>query len=135
MNNKRSFKVVLIKKVNGCKTKYNIKSRFINKRPVNAAKKAVNTLCKLKKIYGACALHVTVQETTRNSNKKLYSYFEKNLKNSENQSDSKKFILGINLGKNKTSEDAASDYVQGVKELGTFADYLVINVSRYMTIL
>ena len=56
---------------------------------------------------------------------------KENLKNSENQSDSKKFILGINLGKNKTSEDAASDYVQGVKELGTFADYLVINVSRY----
>jgi dihydroorotate dehydrogenase len=41
-------------------------------------------------------------------------------------------ILGINLGKNKTSEDAAGDYVQGVKVLGPFADYLVINVSRYV---
>ena len=39
-------------------------------------------------------------------------------------------ILGINLGKNKTSEDAVGDYVQGVKALGPFADYLVINVSR-----
>jgi len=38
-------------------------------------------------------------------------------------------ILGINLGKNKTSEDAVGDYVQGVKVLGPFADYLVINVS------
>ena len=42
------------------------------------------------------------------------------------------FILGINLGKNKTSEDAVGDYVQGVKVLGPFADYLVINVSRYV---
>ncbi|KAG8437500.1 hypothetical protein GDO86_008271 [Hymenochirus boettgeri] len=37
--------------------------------------------------------------------------------------------LGINLGKNKTSVDAAADYIQGVKEMGPFADYLVINVS------
>ena len=41
-----------------------------------------------------------------------------------------KFVLGVNLGKNKTSEDAAGDYVKGVKSLGPFADYLVINVSR-----
>ncbi|CAH2324011.1 dihydroorotate dehydrogenase (quinone), mitochondrial [Pelobates cultripes] len=37
--------------------------------------------------------------------------------------------LGVNLGKNKTSEDAAADYIKGVLELGPFADYLVINVS------
>ncbi|XP_077308172.1 dihydroorotate dehydrogenase (quinone), mitochondrial [Lithobates pipiens] len=37
--------------------------------------------------------------------------------------------LGINLGKNKTSEDAAADYTRGVRELGPLADYLVINVS------
>ncbi|CAG0910844.1 unnamed protein product, partial [Cyprideis torosa] len=37
--------------------------------------------------------------------------------------------LGINLGKNKTSEDATNDYVQGVKFFGPVADYLVINVS------
>ncbi|XP_053555425.1 dihydroorotate dehydrogenase (quinone), mitochondrial isoform X2 [Bombina bombina] len=37
--------------------------------------------------------------------------------------------LGINLGKNKTTEDAADDYMQGVRELGPLADYLVINVS------
>lgn len=34
-------------------------------------------------------------------------------------------ILGVNLGKNKTSEDAAADYVQGVHTLSQFADYLV----------
>ncbi|XP_049643391.1 dihydroorotate dehydrogenase (quinone), mitochondrial [Suncus etruscus] len=37
--------------------------------------------------------------------------------------------LGINLGKNKTSEDAASDYAEGVRVLGHLADYLVVNVS------
>ncbi|XP_076989023.1 dihydroorotate dehydrogenase (quinone), mitochondrial [Tamandua tetradactyla] len=37
--------------------------------------------------------------------------------------------LGINLGKNKTSVDAAADYVEGVRVLGPLADYLVVNVS------
>ncbi|XP_077166498.1 dihydroorotate dehydrogenase (quinone), mitochondrial isoform X2 [Paroedura picta] len=37
--------------------------------------------------------------------------------------------LGINLGKNKGSADAAADYVAGVRALGPLADYLVINVS------
>ncbi|KAK9804199.1 hypothetical protein WJX72_000929 [[Myrmecia] bisecta] len=38
-------------------------------------------------------------------------------------------LLGVNLGKNKTSEDAAADYCIGVSKLGQYADYLVINVS------
>ncbi|KAG8043921.1 hypothetical protein GUJ93_ZPchr0458g22424 [Zizania palustris] len=38
-------------------------------------------------------------------------------------------ILGVNLGKNKTSEDASADYVQGVHTLSQYADYLVINIS------
>lgn len=37
--------------------------------------------------------------------------------------------LGVNLGKNKTSTDAAADYVAGVQMLGPLADYLVVNVS------
>ncbi|KAG7235195.1 hypothetical protein INR49_003106 [Caranx melampygus] len=37
--------------------------------------------------------------------------------------------LGINLGKNKLSQDAGTDYLQGVKMLGPLADYLVVNVS------
>lgn len=35
-------------------------------------------------------------------------------------------ILGVNLGKNKLSEDAAADYVQGVHTLSQYADYLVL---------
>lgn len=38
-------------------------------------------------------------------------------------------LLGVNLGKNKTSDDAAADYAAGVRELGKFADYVVVNVS------
>lgn len=38
-------------------------------------------------------------------------------------------ILGVNIGKNKTSEDASADYVQGVHTLSQYADYLVINIS------
>lgn len=38
-------------------------------------------------------------------------------------------ILGVNIGKNKISEDAAADYVQGVHTLSQYADYLVINIS------
>lgn len=34
-------------------------------------------------------------------------------------------ILGVNLGKNKNSEDAMADYVQGVHTLSQYADYLV----------
>ncbi|KAL3764674.1 hypothetical protein ACHAW5_000305 [Stephanodiscus triporus] len=38
-------------------------------------------------------------------------------------------VLGVNLGKNKTSEDEVGDYAFGIRDLGPFADYLVINVS------
>lgn len=38
-------------------------------------------------------------------------------------------LVGVNLGKNKTSADAAADYAEGVKALGPMADYLVVNVS------
>lgn len=38
-------------------------------------------------------------------------------------------LLGINLGKNKTSDDAVSDYQIGIDKLGKYADYIVVNVS------
>ena len=37
--------------------------------------------------------------------------------------------LGVNLGKNKDSSDAAADYIEGIRTLGEHADYIVINVS------
>ncbi|XP_069702613.1 dihydroorotate dehydrogenase (quinone), mitochondrial isoform X2 [Periplaneta americana] len=38
-------------------------------------------------------------------------------------------IVGVNLGKNKNSEDPVRDYVNGIKKFGDVADYLVINIS------
>ncbi len=38
-------------------------------------------------------------------------------------------IVGVNLGKNKTTEDAAADYAIGVRRMAPLADYLVVNVS------
>uniref|UniRef100_A0A914ZV76 Dihydroorotate dehydrogenase (quinone), mitochondrial n=1 Tax=Parascaris univalens TaxID=6257 RepID=A0A914ZV76_PARUN len=37
--------------------------------------------------------------------------------------------LGVNLGKNKASEDARLDYEIGVNYFGAYSDYLVVNVS------
>jgi dihydroorotate dehydrogenase len=37
--------------------------------------------------------------------------------------------LGVNLGKNKDSTDAAADYAAGTRRLVAFADYLVLNIS------
>ena len=38
-------------------------------------------------------------------------------------------IVGVNLGKNKLTEDAAADYEIGARHFASLADYLVINVS------
>lgn len=35
-------------------------------------------------------------------------------------------IVGVNIGKNMTSEDAAADYLQGFHTLCHIADYLVL---------
>lgn len=39
-------------------------------------------------------------------------------------------IVGVNLGKNKMSENAVDDYVKGIEKFAPVADYFVINVSR-----
>lgn len=38
-------------------------------------------------------------------------------------------VLGVNLGKNKHTENAYEDYVNGIMRFGTVADYFVVNVS------
>jgi dihydroorotate dehydrogenase len=38
-------------------------------------------------------------------------------------------ILGVNLGRNRDSADAVSDYAAGVRRTAALADYLVVNVS------
>ena len=39
-------------------------------------------------------------------------------------------LVGVNLGKNKLSKDAAADYVAGVRAFAGLASYFVVNVSR-----
>ncbi|CDI87323.1 dihydroorotate dehydrogenase, putative [Eimeria praecox] len=38
-------------------------------------------------------------------------------------------VIGVNIGKNKNTENAEEDIREGIKRLGRFADYLVINLS------
>jgi dihydroorotate dehydrogenase len=38
-------------------------------------------------------------------------------------------IVGVNLGKNRETEDAAADYAEGVSRTARLTDYLVVNVS------
>ena len=38
-------------------------------------------------------------------------------------------VVGINIGKNRDSADAAPDYTEGVRRAAPLADYLVVNVS------
>ena len=38
-------------------------------------------------------------------------------------------IVGVNLGKNRDTADDVADYLDGVRRVGTLADYFVINVS------
>jgi dihydroorotate dehydrogenase len=38
-------------------------------------------------------------------------------------------VLGINVGKNKDSADAAADYTAGIRAFAPHADYLVVNIS------
>ncbi|EGD77663.1 dihydroorotate dehydrogenase [Salpingoeca rosetta] len=38
-------------------------------------------------------------------------------------------VVGVNLGKNKTQDNAALDYCAGMRALAPYADYVVVNVS------
>jgi len=38
-------------------------------------------------------------------------------------------VIGVNLGKNRDTRDAAADYAEGIHRTGRLADYLVVNIS------
>ena len=69
----RTFAVVDVRKMGKCQTKFK-SGRYTGKAPVNAALKAFNELCRLKKIRGVCTLTVSVRETTRGSEGKVFTY-------------------------------------------------------------
>jgi len=67
--------------------------------------------------------------------RRLQEYWEERLRREEKEGESAAAgaaaggVVGVNVGKNKTTEKAEDDYMQGARELGPYADYLVINVS------
>ena len=86
---KRSFTVVEIRKP-GQKNKSGSRKktsgdggRFLSKSPRAAASKAFNASCRSKSIKGQCTLDVTLKETTRNGEEKLYKYSCKRIKLAE----------------------------------------------------
>jgi len=38
-------------------------------------------------------------------------------------------VIGVNLGKNRDSQDAAGDYALGIRRMAKLSDYLVVNIS------
>ncbi len=80
MSGKKSYKIVHVKKSNGCVTKHNTNSRYLSRTPSGAAKKALTSLCSQKSIKGVCTFYITIQESTRGSNKKQFTYLCKRSK-------------------------------------------------------
>jgi len=79
MNDKRSFKVIGVKKAaqphsRGLKSTTCYTGRYESKTPSGAAKKAFTQHCNSKNIRGTCTLVIMLQETTQGSNKKVYQY-------------------------------------------------------------
>ena len=69
----RSFAILGATRQGACKTKSR-RGRYIARNPANAAKKAFNQLCRVKRIRGMCTLFLTIQETTQGSAHKKYTY-------------------------------------------------------------
>ena len=88
----RQFKLVEVKKMNGCKTKFDGDAVFRGDKsnpPFAAAKKAFTKTCRVKRTRGQCSLFVSLQEVTPGStnalNGKQFHYSLKQIKNPELQ--------------------------------------------------
>lgn len=55
--------------------------------------------------------------------------FEENIHKFKNRGKNSAGIVGINIGKNKDTEDAAQDYVTLIQRFAGIADYLTVNIS------
>ncbi len=86
---KRSFTVVEIRKPGQKNKSGSTKKttgeggRYLSKSPRAAASKAFNASCRSKSIKGQCTLEVTLKETTRNGDEKIYKYVCKRIKLAE----------------------------------------------------
>jgi dihydroorotate dehydrogenase len=57
------------------------------------------------------------------------SFFKRNLEKIREQDKQPAGPIGLNIGMNKEQEDPAADYCYLIRELGSLADYFVINIS------
>jgi hypothetical protein len=77
----RKFRIVSVSTTTGrVKGSENLDGIFIGKKPVNAAKKAATRICRTSKIRGQCTLLVTIEEITKGSRHKVYTYKVKRTK-------------------------------------------------------
>jgi len=77
----RKFRIVSVSTTTGrVKGTENLGGIFIGKKPVNAAKKAATRICKASRIRGQCTLLVTIEEITKGSRHKVYTYKVKRTK-------------------------------------------------------
>lgn len=76
----RSFTVVDVRNANGSATKFDKDSRYVNRTPAQAARKAGHDLCNRKRIRGRCVFLIRVQETTQGSASKTFDYTFKRIK-------------------------------------------------------
>jgi hypothetical protein len=74
---KRSFTIHNAAHVDGCPTKFShadYTGRYNSHTPARAALKALNNLCKVKRIHGRCTLYIEMRETTQGSSHKVFVY-------------------------------------------------------------
>lgn len=125
----RSFTVVDVRNANGSPTKFDSDSRYVNKTPAQAARKAGHDLCNRKRIHGRCVFLIRVQETTQGSNGKLFDYTFKRIKLDEPivVGDRKYFYTSkvysekntTKFGKTPKSEKSAGPMFKGSRRVNT----------------
>jgi hypothetical protein len=79
---KRSFTINRAFHVDGCPTKFShndYTGRYHNSSPHRAARKALNHLCRVKRIRGQCTLYIEMRETTQGSKHKIFAYKAKRI--------------------------------------------------------
>jgi len=72
---KRHFTIVSASTIHGrVKKAHNLGGRFSSTNALSAAKKALSKICVKSSIKGQCTLTITLRETTRGKDGKLYTY-------------------------------------------------------------
>jgi len=70
----KSYRIVDMRRSNGCQTKFNKDARYVARGPAAAARKALTKHCAVKDIHGRCTLYIKVKETTHKSKGKTHTY-------------------------------------------------------------